>query len=85
MIITEKMFKEYKKNIEKGDVLIYAEKTAGDFHNSMVGEAFDITVAFACLIQNFSEKCKMSPFEILSDIGGILKKYDEMEREGGEH
>ena len=35
MVITEKMFKEYKKNLKKGDVLIYAEND-GKFMDAMI-------------------------------------------------
>lgn len=84
MVITEKMFKEYKKNLKKGDVLIYAEND-GKFMDAMIGESYDIMVALCLLIQSFAENSDMSPFEVIADITDMIKTYIDMkDQEGGD-
>ena len=85
MVITEKMFEEYKKTYKKGDCLVYAEAKDGQFNNSMMGEAYDINVALCCLIQRFAENCDASPFEVIADITDMIKTYIDMkDQEGGD-
>lgn len=85
MIITERMFEDYKRNVKQGDCLIYGEAKDGHFSNSMIGEGFDIMVALCCMIQSFSKANKMSYDEIMADINQMLKDYNDNFSEGGEH
>lgn len=85
MIITEKMFKEYKKNVKQEDCLVYGEADNGKFLNAMIGEPYDIMVALCCLIQRFAENCDASPFEVIADITDMIKTYIDMkDQEGGD-
>lgn len=85
MIITEKMFKEYRKNAGKGDCLVYGEAENGKFLNAMIGEPYDIMVALCCLIQKFAENSDMSPFEVVAGIKYMLQTYADMkDQEGGD-
>lgn len=85
MIITETMFKEYKKNVKQGDCLVYGEADNGKFLNAMIGEPYDIMVALCCLIQKFAENSNMSPFEVIADIKDMLQTYADMkDQEGGD-
>lgn len=85
MVITEKMFEDYRKNIGKGDCLVYGEADNGRFMNAMIGEPYDVMVALCCLITKFSENVSEHPLDLLAGIGEMLKTYDEFKkREGGE-
>lgn len=85
MIITERMFEDYKRNVKQGDCLIYGEAKDGHFSNSIIGEGFDIMVALCCLIQSFSEANKISCDEIMADIKDMLQTYADMKnQEGGD-
>ena len=84
MVITEKMFEDYKKNVGKGDCLVYGEADDGKFMNAMIGEPYDIMVALCCLITKFSENVSEHPLEIVVELGEMLKSYDEFKTQGGD-
>lgn len=84
MVITEKMFEDYKKNIGKGDCLVYGEAKEGRFMSAMIGEPYDVMVALCCLITKFSENVSEHPLEVVCAIGEMLKSYDEFETGGGD-
>ena len=83
MVITEKMFEDYKKNVKQGDCLVYGEADNGKFLNSMIGEPYDIMVALCCLIQRFAENGDMSPFEVIAGIKDMLQTYEDFKQGGG--
>lgn len=82
MVITEKMFEDYKKNISKGDCLVYGEADDGKFLNAMIGEPYDIMVALCCLIQKFAENVSENPLEIVSGIEAMIKSYEDFKQGG---
>lgn len=83
MVITKKMFEDYKRNIGKGDCLVYGENDDGRFMNAMIGEPYDVMVALCCLIQQFAEKVGEHPSETVCALGEMLKTYNEFKmREG---
>lgn len=86
MIITEKMFEDYKRNVGKGDCIVYGEADNGKFMNAMIGEPYDIMVALCCLITKFAESSvNMSPFEIIDGMRDMLQTYADMkDQEGGD-
>lgn len=84
MVITEKMFEDYRKNVGKGDCLVYGEAEEGSFMNAMIGEPYDVMVALCCLITKFSESIGEHPLEVAVNLGNMLKGYEEFKTGGGE-
>ena len=84
MVITEKMFEDYKKNVKRGDCLVYGESDNGKFVNAMIGETYDVMVALCCMITKFSEGIGEHPHEVAVNLGEMLKTYEEFKQGGGD-
>lgn len=86
MLITEKIFEEWKRAPEnKSEILVYGETVDGDLSTAMSGETSELCAVIVSLIASFCDRSNISYAEFISKLGIMLAQYDSFKRrEGGE-